>query len=73
MPQIALENRVCFKIIREIDRVENSRRFVLETDNGEKAMWCPKKLISVYRYARGTAKQWEVWMPEWLAEKAGLL
>lgn len=70
---IALEHRICFEILDEIEHFKKSRRFILETEYGPKTMCCPKKLISVYRYMQDSKKRWEVWMPEWLAEKAGLI
>jgi len=73
MAHIGKEHRTRFKILRETDRMENSRRFVLETDTGPKTMWCPKSQISVYKYGQGDTTLWEVWIPDWLAEKAGLI
>lgn len=73
MAQIGNEYRVCFEIREEIAHKEYSRQFLLDTDYGLKTIWCPKKLISVYRYIKENKKIWEVWMPQWLAEKAGLI
>ena len=68
-----LDGIVCFEIREEIATKEHSRQFILDTDYGPKTVWCPKKLISVYRYIKENKKIWEVWLPQWLAEKAGLL
>ena len=68
-----LDGKICFEIREEIGHKDHSRQFILDTDQGPKTIWCPKKLISVYRYIKENKKIWEVWIPQWLAEKAGLI
>lgn len=75
MAMIGKEHRVCFEIVKELKhlRNDNVRWFVLETDHGNRTIRCPKKTTSVYKYSQAGRIVWEAWLPEYFAEKTGLL
>ena len=55
---IALEHRICFEILDEIEHFKKSRRFILETEYGPKTMCCPKKIPNVIGYMEDSKKRW---------------
>ena len=66
------DGKVCFEIREETAHKEHARQFILETEQGPKQIWCSRR-FSVYKYIKENKKIWEVWIPQWLAEKAGLI
>ena len=66
------DGKVCFEIREEIAQTEYSRRFVLDTEYGPKAEWCSRK-FGIYKYKKDSKIIWEIWIPEHIAEKKGLI
>lgn len=62
-----------YPVEQVLERRKKAVKLRIRTGNGSTEIWCPRKYLSLYRYHDRDRVVREAWIPDWLAEKAGLL
>jgi hypothetical protein len=69
-----INNPMCaFEIVKQLGETSRGVHLHVQTEKGTMPVWIPKKIASIYHYMDGNRAVREIQLPEWFAQKTGLI